>query len=56
MKDIQERIERIVKEAAECDMIAKLATDPEKRALFKRLADRYQEMLDDLKVAVSKRM
>ena len=49
-------MERVAQEAAECDMIANLATEPEKRAWFKRLADRYREMLDDLKVAEAKRM
>ena len=49
MKDLQARIEKLLTEAAECDLIAGLATDVKKRELFERLARDYREMAKDVK-------
>ncbi len=38
MDDMLARMEKLRKEAAECELIRDSATDPEKRALFDRLA------------------
>lgn len=48
MKDIQNQCDRLTAEAVECDMIAKLATDPTKRETFRRLAEQYRSMLESL--------
>jgi hypothetical protein len=38
MQDLQARVEKLETEAAECDLIAKLAVDGQKRAAFEGLA------------------
>jgi hypothetical protein len=38
MKDLRATLERILTEAEDCELIGKLATDPKKRDLFKKLA------------------
>jgi hypothetical protein len=38
MKDYQEQLEKLRRDAAECKLISELATDKSKRALFDRLA------------------
>ena len=38
MKDFEARLEQLLTDAEDCDLIAKLATDPEKRGLYKKLA------------------
>lgn len=55
MKDLQTRAEQLFKEAAECDLIANLATDPQKRETFERLARQYRAMLDELKSDIARR-
>ena len=49
MEDFKSTIEKLILDAADCEMIGNLATDVNKRAVFKRLAERYREMLSDLK-------
>jgi hypothetical protein len=39
MKDYQTHLETLRKDAAECELISNLATDPQKRELFKKLAE-----------------
>lgn len=53
MKDYQERLEILLKEAAECDMIARLAAAPAKRERFAKLAGQYRAMADDMREAVA---
>ena len=48
MKDFRARIEKLLTEAAECDLIARLTTDISKRELFERLACDYREMAQDV--------
>jgi hypothetical protein len=38
MKDCQEQLEKLRRDAAECKLTSELATDKSKRALFDRLA------------------
>jgi hypothetical protein len=38
MQDMLAQLERLRREAAECELIRDLATDPKKQALFDRLA------------------
>lgn len=44
MKDMRERLEDLLVDAAECDLIANLTIDKDKRALFRSLADQYRTM------------
>jgi hypothetical protein len=48
MQDYRARIEKLLKEAADCDLIANLATDKQKRELFERLARDYRTMAADV--------
>ena len=38
MRDYQAQLEKLRRDAAECALIRDLATDPDKRAMFDRLA------------------
>ena len=38
MKDLKAKLEKLLTEAEDCDLIGRLATDPDKRILFKKLA------------------
>jgi len=44
MIDLQVKLERFETDAAECEMIAQLATDRRKRELYFRLALHYREL------------
>lgn len=53
MKDFQNRFESLTREAAECDLIAKLATDAGKAAQFRKLAEQYRSMADDMREIIA---
>jgi hypothetical protein len=55
MHDFKARHEKLLKEAAECDLIANLTTDVEKRALFEKLARDYREMAKDIEKIIASR-
>ena len=44
MQDLKARLEKLLTEAAECDLIANLATDKEKQAVFRDLAEQNRAM------------
>jgi hypothetical protein len=44
VKDVRSRIEKLLTDAGECDLIANLATIPEKREAFRKLAGDYRKM------------
>ncbi|UFW45383.1 MULTISPECIES: hypothetical protein [Bradyrhizobium] len=46
MKDYQEHLEKLRREAAECALIRDLATDGAKRELFERLASHLTILAD----------
>jgi hypothetical protein len=46
-------LERFETLAAECELIAKLATDGTKRELYLRLAFRYRELVADMRTAIA---
>ena len=52
MTDNQDRLERLETLIAECELIAKLATDSGRRELYLRLAVQYQEMAADTRSAM----
>ena len=54
MRDLKAKLEALLTEAAECELIANLATDPVKRAAFERMAHQYRAMLDDLKADIAR--
>jgi hypothetical protein len=51
MTDLEDRLERLETLTAECELIAKLATDIARRELYLRLAVQYREMAADLRSA-----
>lgn len=53
MKDYQNRFELLQQEAADCELIARLATDKVKAQRFNRLAEQYRAMADDMREAIA---
>jgi hypothetical protein len=47
MKDLQAKLEKLLTEAEDCDLIGRLATDKQKRELFKKLATDLRGMASD---------
>ena len=52
MKDILAHLEKLQTQIAECELIRDLATDPKKRELFTRLAERFKILAADLERAL----
>jgi hypothetical protein len=48
MRDMQAHLEKLRTETADCEMIAKLATDKTKRELFTRLAQHYRVLASEV--------
>jgi hypothetical protein len=53
MQDIKAHLERLRTDAAECALIRDLATDPQKRALFTRLADHLSMLASEVEAAIA---
>ena len=53
MQDFKARLENLLTQAAECDLIANLATDIQKRELFQKLAREYREMASDVEKIIA---
>ena len=53
MQDMRTHLERLRTDAAECALIRDLATDPEKRALFTRLAAHLEALASEVEVALA---
>ena len=58
MHDLQARYEKLLADAADCEIVGHLAVDSGKRATFMRLAEQYKEMAerirDEIAVAESR--
>ena len=52
MKDMQVHAEKLRADAAECKLISDLATDPQKRELFARLADHLGVLAGEVEHAI----
>jgi len=55
MQDLKAKREKLLAEAAECELIANLATDPGKRSTFHHLAKRLKDLAHDLETEIAKR-
>ena len=55
MTDLECKLERFETLAAECELIAKVATDGAKRELYLRLAVHYRELMADMRTAIATR-
>jgi hypothetical protein len=49
MQDYKTRFEKLISDAAECDLIGNLAADATKRASFRRLAEQFRALATQLK-------
>ena len=55
MQDLKARHDKLIADAAECDLIRRLAVDPEKRNMFGDLAAQYRRMADALRQEIVRR-
>jgi hypothetical protein len=55
MTDLEDRVERLETLSAECELIAKLATDSIKREFYLKLAVQYGELAADARRAIATR-
>ncbi|MEZ5764888.1 MAG: hypothetical protein R3D69_11955 [Xanthobacteraceae bacterium] len=53
MQDLEARVQKLIMEAAECDLIANLAADPEKRSAFEDLARALRREAEAMKDVVA---
>jgi len=53
MQDMKAHLEKLRSDAAECALIRDLATDPEKRALFTRLAEHLGTLASEVEAAIA---
>jgi hypothetical protein len=56
MKDLRAKLEQLLAEAHDCDLIGNLATDQAKRATFRRMAVQFREMAEQLKADIAARL
>ena len=56
MQDMKAHLERLRTDAAECALIRDLATDPEKRALFTRLAEHLSALANEVEAAIASKL
>jgi hypothetical protein len=53
MKDMVAQAEKLRVDATECKLISQLATTPEKRALFARLAEHLGALASEVELAIA---
>jgi hypothetical protein len=53
MKDAREWAEKLRKEAEDCRLISKLATNPAKRETFARLAEGHDRQTEELEALIA---
>jgi hypothetical protein len=56
MLDMKAHLEKLRTDAAECALIRDLATDPEKRALFTRLAEHLGTLAAEVEAAIAAKL
>jgi hypothetical protein len=55
MEDLSAKLEKLLNEAEDCELIGKLASDLNKRALFKKLAVDLRAMAHDIQTVIAGR-
>jgi hypothetical protein len=55
MQDLHAKLEKILSEAEDCELIGRLATDIKKRQLFRKLAADLRSMVRDIEAVVAGR-
>ena len=53
LTDLQNRLERFETLTAECELIAKLATDSTKREFYLKLSEQYRQLAVDMRQAIA---
>jgi len=53
MNELQAKLERLLAEAQDCDLIGNLATDHAKRATFRRMAEQFRQMAEQLRIDIA---
>ena len=53
MTDLRDRLERFETLTAECELIAKLATDSTKREFYLKLSEQYRQLAVDMRQAIA---
>jgi hypothetical protein len=56
MQDMQAHLEKLRSDAAECALIRDLATDPEKRELFTRLAEHLATLAREVEAVIAAKL
>jgi hypothetical protein len=56
MQDMKAHLEKLRADAAECALIRDLATDPDKRELFTRLADHLTALASEIEAAIAAKL
>ncbi len=56
MQDLKAKLEHLLEEAQDCDLIGNLATDPAKRATFRRMAAQFRAMAEQLEADIAARL
>jgi hypothetical protein len=56
MQDMKAHLEKLRTDAAECALIRDLATDPQKRELFTRLADHLATLAQEVEAAIASKL
>ena len=55
MEDLTAKLEKMLSEAADCELIGRLATDMQKRRLFAKLADDLRSAARDIETMITQR-
>jgi hypothetical protein len=53
VKDMQQHLEKLRRQAAECEIIRDLATNPKKKELFARLAEHHKTLATQIERAIT---
>jgi hypothetical protein len=56
MQDMKAQLEKLRTDAAECALIRDLATDPQKRALFTRLAEHLNRLASEVEAEIATKL
>jgi len=54
MEDLNAKLKKLLSEADDCELIGKLACDPKKRELFRRLATDLKAMARDIEAVIAR--
>jgi hypothetical protein len=55
MHDLHAKLDKLLMEAEDCDIIGRLATDAKKRELFRKLASDLRSMVRDIEATIAVR-